>query len=131
MNTKFGGLSDEDKAKLFIAWTKEETIQCRRDLDVEWVNTPFPPNWNEHLCYRVKPEEPINTIDWSLIHPDYNHLAKDANGEWWLYIDTPTPERNSWEGNTRIRSFPLDAITFFNPKEVDWKKSLISRPDIT
>ena len=130
MDILFGELSNEEKARLFIAWCNGRAIQFKEHHSHVWSYVTTSPTWHPDYYYRAKPD-PINTIDWSLIHPDYNHLAKDDNGEWWLYIDTPRPERNRWEGNTRIRRFPLDAITFFNPKEVDWKKSLISRPDIT
>ena len=130
MNSQFSELTDIEKSSLFIAWTEGKVIQYRGHALNGWSDVKGSPSWFNNYGYRVKPEEPINTIDWSLIHPDYNHLAKDDNGEWWLYIDTPRPERNRWEGNTRIRRFPLDALTFFNPKEVYWMNSLISRPNI-
>ena len=131
MDILFGELSNEEKARLFIAWCNGRAIQFKEHHSHVWSYVTTSPTWHPDYYYRAKPEKPINTIDWSLIHPDYNHLAKDENKEWWLYRDSPRPELSGWGGDTSSRRFPLDILTFFNPKEVDWRESLISRPNIT
>lgn len=132
MSIKFGDLSDAGKAEVFIAWTKGKVIQCKRHSDKEWTNLFMCPNWYADNQYRIKPGEPINSIDWSLIRPDYNYLAKDECGNWFLYKKKPLLDEMGWTGDFNgIATLDLGVFTFFNPKPIDWKDSLISRPNIT
>ena len=132
MNTKFGELTDIDKSALFIAWTEDRVIQFRGDTRHKWQDV-ITPNWYVDYQYRIKPKEPANTIDWSLIHPDFKYLAMDRDIDWYLFKELPsiTNGKNWQDRDLSHVSLKLTTFTFFKPNPVDWKDSLITRPDIT
>ena len=130
MNVKFGKLGDCDKAKLFIAWCNGRVIQFKGHHSHVWNYVTTSPSWHPDYCYRAKPEESINTIDWSLLHPCYNHLVKDPHGNWIAHNKEPYIRPLCWSPSNELftnlneKSFPD-----FHPKEVYWMDSLISRGD--
>ena len=131
MHTKFGELSDKERAELFIAWYNGKQIQYKRHLDNHWLDLDVNPRWVKEHFYRAK-KEPANSIDWSLIHPDYNYLAMDESGEWFLYKIRPNLKGDHWvNAISMFSAFDLNIFTFFNPNPVDWEESLIIRPNST
>ena len=128
MDILFGELSNEEKARLFIAWCNGRAIQFKEHHSHVWSYVTTSPSWHPDYYYRAKPD-PINTIDWSLIHPCYNHLVKDTHGNWIAHNKEPYIKPLCWSASNRLftnlneKSFPG-----FHPKEVYWMNSLISRP---
>lgn len=74
---------------------------------------------------RDAPTKP--SIDWSHVHPDYNWLARDSDGEVWIYSDLPTREGDFWwaSGGEVTRGKGFGSCT---PGTCDWRDSLVQRP---
>lgn len=131
MDTKFGELSDKERAELFIAWYNGKKIQYKRHLDNHWLDLDVNPRWVKEHFYRAK-KEPANSIDWSLITTKYNYLAMDRDKQWYLYEKRPVLDMREWNSHSlKCIKLNLEPLSFFNPNPVDWEESLIIRPNST
>ena len=86
-------------------------------------------NW-EAYEYRVKPEAPAepDTIDWSHVNANYNYMARDWDGEAYLYPGEPYMH-SSGEGYWVGENY-TDALVFSSHRKgtLSWDKSLVKRP---
>lgn len=128
MNNKtFGSLSREEQLELFNAWLDGAEIECF-DINREvWVYLETP-TWYSGFVYRVIPTKP--SIDWSAVHPDYKWLARDLDGEGYLYAAEPklNGRKTYWE-NVVWDQVSAKILTSYNPGTCDWKDSLVQRPE--
>ena len=85
------------------------------------------PSWSwDCVKYRVKPVSKPS-INWDHVHPDYNWMATDADGEAFLYKKEPTAGHHRWEDGQHW----VEACIFnsFIPGDCDWEESLVQRPE--
>lgn len=83
------------------------------------------PLFAPHGTYRIK--QTPDTIDWSHVHEDYKWMARDRSGEVCLFKEKPTSFGTCWSTAEKI----FDAGGFISYKQgtVDWKDSLVERPE--
>lgn len=80
--------------------------------------------------YTTPAAEPTKpSIDWSHVHPDYNWLARDADGRSFIYGDKPDSDDVALQWRA-ISSFQERVIAFasLQPGNCDWRDSLVQRP---
>lgn len=123
----------DTKAKIEVmqAYLRGETIEARA-VDIEgsvwspWVRLGEP-NWNWEKCdYRVKKVLP--SIDWDHVSGEYNYLAVDEDGGSFLYGVKPKKQEGFWNPNGEYCSTKYFAS--FEPGNINWEDSLISRPGV-
>lgn len=106
--------------------------------EVEWrplgSNEPWRPiagnliSWAEFNEYRIKPTKPTKpSIDWSHVDKRYNWLAKNDDGNAFLYDRVPWSQGYAFVGwaGSYVRA---DAFSSYSPGTCDWRDSLIVRP---
>ena len=67
------------------------------------------------------------SIDWSHVREDFQYLAMDEDGEFYLYSDKPTPCSQQWI--TNLSYAPATHFASFTPGTCDWRDSLVKRPN--
>ena len=92
-----------------------------------WVDhtniTVFSPN----VAYQVTKENQKPSVDWSCIKDEYRYLTVSLYGHGYVSIDEPTIKETFWQSNTGMCD--VDHLTSFNAGNVDWKDSLVKRPE--
>jgi len=84
------------------------------------------------IIYRVpgRPDE----IDWSAVHPDYNYMARDENGEVWLHLEKPSKHSDCWVsggGLWIIQNISVDCVfSSYKNNGLPWDQSLVMRPGV-
>ena len=125
LTTPFGLLDAETQAALmahggpyefwdsFGAWT---------DIDE--------PSWSGTVVYRVKPQPTTKpSIDWSHVAPEYQWLARDANGRGFLYEDAPRLISEGGVWATSPCYLLARHFASYTPGTCDWRESLVQRPE--
>jgi hypothetical protein len=110
------------------AFAEGKSVEFRRKGEHIWrVLEGRLASWNwDAIEYRIKePTKP--SINWDHVHPDYNLMATDADGEAFLYKKEPTAGYHRWEEGHHW----VEACSFksFIPGDCDWKESLVQRPE--
>ena len=67
------------------------------------------------------------SINWEHVRDKYKFLAQDANGNAWLYWEKPLMGDGRWLAS-RGDCSEADSYASYTPGIVDWKHSLIVRP---
>ena len=67
------------------------------------------------------------SIDWSHVSEDFQYLAMDEDGEFYLYSDKPLQGNQQWVSN--LTYTPAIHFSSFTPGTCDWKDSLVERPN--
>ena len=67
------------------------------------------------------------SIDWSHVSENFQYLAMDADGEFYLYPDKPQQGELQWVSRQRLAA--ATHFASFVPGTCDWKDSLVKRPD--
>ena len=67
------------------------------------------------------------SIDWSHVSENFQYLAMDEDGEFYLYTDKPTQASQQWV--TNLTYTPATHFASFVPGTCDWKDSLVERPN--
>lgn len=115
-------------------WYEEEP----RHAGALWDNLPatkidrvrgvFPPNsnWRDTLQTRPRFEPAASGVRWDLIPAMYNWIAKDKNIGWYAYEYKPHQSVTTWrsDGGSYDEIDPND----FNIPDIDWRESLMQRP---
>lgn len=124
--TQLKNMTDEDAAKLFVAYKNGRTIQFYSFANRQWVDTD-PPLFAASTMYRIKPQE--IKVPWEFINSRYNYFAIDQNGTQYLYQELPIANTllNCWysdKGDNRR----CDHI-FNVPTNTLWSDTLTERPN--
>ena len=131
----FGELSKKKQNKLFQAWLDGADIESWSDDQECWYKLTIVPWWAPVSRYRIKPksetEAPTpDSIDWSHLHDSLNFVSRNSKGRAFASSEKPhlTETGFSYMGMFVAR---VD-LTFASYKQgtVDWKDSLIERPEI-
>lgn len=103
------------------AYVDGEKIEYK--LGNEWeVNER--PVWNwPTVNYRIakKPD----TINWDHVAPEFKYMARDEDGDVFLFTEKPEKLHNYWRNGYKI---PVIAHSSYRKGTVDWKESLVIRP---
>ena len=67
------------------------------------------------------------SINWEHVRDKYKFLAQDANGNAWLYWEKPLMGDGRWLAS-RGDCSEADSYASYTPGSIDWKHSLIVRP---
>lgn len=92
----------------------------------QWIEISDPVFIGDQL-YRIAAPKP--SIDWSHVAPEYRWLAVDEDGVPFLYQRKPYKGAKSW---MIISGKLINALCFTSyhcPPDVDWRESLVKRPD--
>lgn len=125
-------MKTEDKIKVMQAYLDGKKIESRSIPNGEWSEFFLEPNWNwEELEYRVS--EIPDSIDWTHVAPQYKFMARENNGETYLFANEPHIYTSSVSGGHWYDTYNgdlADASVFASYKKgnVDWKDSLVKRP---
>lgn len=84
------------------------------------------PVWNWHMSkYRIATIP--DSINWDHVSPEWKYMARDLDGSVWFFIVEPEKRQGFWESggdNDLVKSFAS-----YVRGTVDWKDSLVKRPD--
>lgn len=108
-----------DDNSIVIEWLKDDG-----DGKGEWTEC-VSPTWQDVLEYRIKPTKP--SIDWSHVHPDYKWMAKDEDGEMWLYEVEPSLAVSGWVAGY-LGGMQAMCFASAKPGSCHWRDSLVQRP---
>ena len=132
----FGDMSREEQIALFTAWLDSKEIEYSRDNSDWWLASN--PKWNDDIAYRVKQTSP--SINWDHVGRDFNYLAGDQSGNYWLYKSEPhiTSSFVAWSTRKPDNASAVLWVAMkegglfasFKPGNCDWQDSLIERPGI-
>lgn len=130
---QFKDLSPEEMHKLVNApieqveeyktLTSVESIGGIHPEHSQWMDrdtTAFIPE----RIYRIK-HKPLS-INWDHVHPDYNWMAKDKNGSYFLFENKPNLGEIEWSG---LGWTSCHVFASFQDSDIDWKDSLVRRPE--
>lgn len=116
-------------AKVLQAFADGAVVQSkyRNDPDDNWT-TVVGPGFNfTQFFYRVKPVEP-DSIDWSHIGPDFKWMARDEDGNCYIYRNKPAIYSYFWKGGLGDDVLVNNLFTSYRRGTVDWTDSLVERP---
>ena len=126
-HTLLGDMTYEELAPLLVAWYQGRTIQWRGD---EWFDCFADPlDWEIDLAYRVAPELIVPpSIEWAHVAPGFNYLARNKNGEGWIYGGRPYATSFGWTFDSETEFSDVRAFASYTPGNCPWDKSLVIRP---
>lgn len=122
MNTK-------DKLDVMQAYLDGKEIQRSYYLN-QWEEDELPSwNWADYQ-YRIKPEIPQKqlVIPWEHIKPKYKWAAMDKDGELFVFVCSPKQENTLWWDQLEGGCESINVLNI-DTDGVDWKQSLIERPE--
>lgn len=113
------------------AYLAGQAVEARVIGFEEWVDVgPNYTVWNaEEYEYRVKPLD-HDAFDWSAASPGFKWLARDLDGQAYLYVAAPYKSGGRWMLDSRICT-RVSARNFssYAPGPRDWKDSLQGRTE--
>ena len=124
----FDHMNLEEKLELLTAWVDGKVMS---DYD-GWQPLPRP-IWGGSIPFRVKPAVQ-DSINWSHVHEAYKYMARDEDGEAYLYKDSPRNYESYWSsiGPKEEGAFSsykeAGAFSSYKRGSTDWKDSLVCRP---
>ena len=130
----FGELSEAEQGALLLAHLRGAEFEAEAPgPGLKLGSYPGEPNWLSHYTYRVKPEPKTpDSIDWSLVPPEVNWVARDEPNFVRGFNATPEKAKGFWR---QVSGFSItirdDDYTFpsYQQGTVDWKDSLLRRPE--
>ena len=99
-----------------------DTYMTNGKSHVNYENPSLYPYPVEVVKKVVKP-----SINWEHVRDKYKFLAQDTNGNAWLYWEKPLMGDGRWLAS-RGDCSEADSYASYTPGIVDWKHSLIVRP---
>lgn len=84
-------------------------------------------DWSSGRDYWVKEDEP-DSIDWSHVAARFTFMARDENGEVYLYDHKPAIIGRAWIVQNDTVCVSADRFSSLRVGTIDWSKSLVERP---
>lgn len=109
-----------------LAWAEGAEIECLIKGTETWEKVKNP-SFSPDITYRIAliPD----TINWDHVNEKYNYLARDRDGECFLFENKPTIAYNSNVWNYQEGGcIQANLFTSLSVGTVDWKDSLQVRP---
>ena len=121
--TEVDGESATDLYCIIVRFTDERIVSYTSDgkYHIEGNVTLFPYPV-EIVKAATKP-----SIEWSHVSEDFQYLAMDEDGEFYLYTDKPTQASQQWV--TNLTYTPATHFASYTPGTCDWQDSLVERPN--
>lgn len=117
----------ENKIKIMQAYLDGKEIEFRCYSCISWNDCTKPTwNWGE-VQYRIKELIP-DYINWDHVSPKYKYIARDSSNEAYAYLQEPVPGHTMWFSDSCSHR-SVDHLSSYKQGDVDWKDSLIKRPD--
>ena len=120
---EFGKLKREEKLALFEAWIDGHTIEMKTKTE-QWLENPYP-SWVNDLAYRLRPNKP--SVNWDHVHPQFEYMATDENGDTFLYMGEPADGDSNWFDNGTKYVHASSHVSFI-PGNCLWRESKTRRP---
>lgn len=127
-------MSEEHKAKtlemiaVMQAYVDGKPIESQSRGAEHWYSSGTGlPIWDWGDCdYRIATTP--DSINWDHVSPEWKYMARDNSGGAWLHKDKPKlTSLQIWEGN--YDPIPCFHFSSYVRGNVDWKDSLVKRPD--
>lgn len=123
--------SVQERIEIMQAWLDGKRVQWKSRVDGSWndmLGYENPDFSFDARQYRIAPPEP-DFIDWSHVADKWKWLARDANGEAWLYDNEPECRHiSSWGG--RGNCIRASEFASYRNGGADWRESLFARPTL-
>lgn len=117
-----------DMIKVMQAYVDGGNIQVASALLETGYMSASEPCWDwKAYDYRIAPATTPDTIDWSHVAPEFKWMARDSEGQCWLYHTEPKSECCSWYSMDDVT--PADSFSSYHRGTCDWKDSLVKRPE--
>lgn len=127
----FGTLDIETKLALHRAFYEGKVIEAKIYLnDPDKWSVRNAPEWSPQFIYRLQPE-PLRDIicPWSALDDRWQHVARDEDGQVWVYTEKPEASHDYWRANTGERWRIDGLLVGVYPGNKPWSESLIRRPE--
>jgi hypothetical protein len=109
------------------AYVDGERVEIKYEGGRWWHQYVEADGWNwSQFNYRIAPAATPDTIDWSHVAPEFKWMARDSEGQCWLYHTEPKSECCSWYSMDDVT--PADSFTSYRRGTCGWKDSLVIRP---
>jgi hypothetical protein len=113
--------------KVMQAYVEGERVELQGGPFPEFSKVPTP-LWDWlNFDYRIAPAAKPDTIDWSHVAPEFKWMARDSEGQCWLYFSQPKVGNGCWYSPDDAT--PADSFTSYHRGTCDWKDSLVKRPE--
>lgn len=119
----------DEKLAVMRAWLEGEKIEsCSHFGDGEWYGATTHPWWDwDEFDYRVKPSEPVDDyINWDHVSGMFNFMARDNNGDVFLYKNKPELLDFVWTEHGGFIN--VEMFSSFKVGNKPWNESLVKRP---
>ena len=113
-----------DMIKVMQAYVDGEEVEFSYDGE-NWQKIEEP-SFSRGVKYRIAPAATPDTIDWSHVAPEFKWMARDSEGQCWLYLSQPKVGSGFWYSPDDAT--PADSFTSYRRGTCDWKGSLVKRP---
>lgn len=120
-----------EKTKAMIdvmqAYVDGKQIIGRKYCTNGWVEQTWHPSWN-WTDIEFKVATTPDTIDWSHVAPEWKYMARDRDGNVYMYNNEPRISVNAWSWHNGEVT-PAMTFASYRRGTCDWKDSLVRRPD--
>jgi len=114
----------KEQIAVMQAYVDGDKIDFKETGSRRWVNVDVP-YWGWCLGeYRIR--QTPDSIDWTHVAPEFKWMKRDANGGAWLYSHEPNGATYISEPFKVTRA---SCFTSYRKGTVDWKDSLVKRPE--
>ena len=126
----FKDLTDAEKGALLLAHHEGKRIEhyvLRSSSTMRGWEEKLGGEFYDGVIYRIAPEPKTpDTINWEHVAPEYNFMARDRDGNVWLYGAKPQANGDIWcFGGAGDHARTLSS---YRRGTVEWKDSIVIRP---
>ena len=121
ITTPYGLLDDETKEALKAHGGPYEFWGFSQ---AKWF--PSNPSWHRGIIYRVAHDK--DTINWDHVADKFICMARDKNGEAYVYGLEPTKGSHAWRIDVGYNMSSVDVLSSYKRGTCDWRNSLMFRP---
>lgn len=122
---RFGELpAEEQKELLYESLVRGVAVEVLEENTGSWCLARYPV-WDTNAYYRLRNSPP--SIDWTVVAPEFRWLARNPNGQCFLYEQMPVKGNSIWLFLGPQHS--AAPFASFHPGNCPWGQSLVERPD--
>lgn len=129
INKPFGELDDATKGALLLAKHNGAKIETAAFVGrfYQLLNPEF---IHDDQVYRVAPPPVIPmSVDWSVFKPNIRWIAADEDDEVYAFEEKPCRQVSFWGDDGSVCISYIQHLASFQRGTVDWKYSLLERPE--
>lgn len=98
-------------------------VEVEQIIGISWMLADTPV-FRDNNKYRIKVKTK-DSIDWSHVAPEFKWMARDDDGLVFLYTAKPHSNGDCWTG----AGWSTRGFISYKKGAIDWKDSLITRPE--